>query len=77
MMYIIYTMIRTQVLLTPDQHAFLQDYAGQRGESVSAIVREAVDRLQASLASHRRRAVALLGAFEADVPDVSVQRYSR
>ena len=36
-------MIRAQIQLTPDQHRRLKERASQRQQSISAIIREAVD----------------------------------
>lgn len=45
----------------------------QSGESISEIIRRAVDRLRAEEGTPNRRALGLIGAFKADRPDVSVR----
>jgi len=64
-------MVRTQISLTKEQHAYLKELARRRGQSLSELVREAVDRLRAQSPSPVERAVSLIGAFEADRTDVS------
>jgi Arc/MetJ-type ribon-helix-helix transcriptional regulator len=65
-------MVRTQVSLTEEQHRFLTSLARQSGVSLSTLVREAVGLLKQSRTPPAERALALLGAFEADRPDISV-----
>jgi predicted transcriptional regulator len=62
---------RTQILLEPEQYDYLRVLAEQTGRSISFLVRTAVARFRAEEADRTRRALALLGAFEADRPDVS------
>ncbi|HUF85155.1 MAG TPA: CopG family transcriptional regulator [Acidimicrobiia bacterium] len=52
-------MIRMQVQLTEEQLAALRRRAGERGVSISALIREAVDRhlVDSDVAARRRRAV--------------------
>jgi hypothetical protein len=64
-------MHRTQILLEPDQYEYLRNLAEQSGESISSLVRGAVQRLRSENFDQKRRAIALLGAFEADRTDVS------
>jgi len=64
---------RTQISLTEEQHRFLVEVSRQSGESISEIIRRAVDRLRAEEDTPNRRALGLIGAFEADRPDVSVR----
>ena len=66
-------MVRTQISLTGEQHRFLKSLAKQTGVSLSTLVRQAVDMLRKSGDTPAERALALLGAFEADRPDVSVR----
>jgi Arc/MetJ-type ribon-helix-helix transcriptional regulator len=66
-------MYRTQISLTEEQHRFLVEVSRQSGESISEIIRRAVDRLRAEEDTPNRRALRLIGAFEADRPDVSVR----
>lgn len=40
-------MVRTQISLSPEQHAAVHELAEARGESMSAVIRDAVDRLVA------------------------------
>lgn len=64
-------MVRTQILLEPEQHAFLKARSAQTGEALSTLVREAGDHLRDEVKPMRERALALLGAFKADRVDVS------
>jgi hypothetical protein len=65
-------MVRTQILLTEHQHRVLRDLSGKTGESLSALVRQAVDKLLAERdAAPSDRALALLGRFVADRTDVA------
>ena len=65
-------MVRTQIQLTDDQSAALHRIARQRGVSVSALMREAADRIIASPASGRReRALRAVGAFASGRANVS------
>lgn len=66
-------MNRTQISLTEEQHRFLVEVSHQTGESISEIIRKAVDRLRAENDIPNRRALRLIGAFEADRPDISVR----
>lgn len=65
-------MVRTQVLLTEHQHAALKELSRDSGVSLSALVRQALDRMlsQRDL-SARESAVALLGAFAGGPMDVA------
>lgn len=65
-------MIRTQVQLTKDQHEFLKRLSHETGESLSALIRRAVDGLNEETSGSIQGALSLLGAFEADANDVSV-----
>lgn len=64
-------MHRTQILLEPDQYDYLRSLAEQSGQSISSLVRGAVQRLRSEGLDQKQRAIALLGAFEADRSDVS------
>ncbi|MBF0500088.1 MAG: hypothetical protein HQM09_08145 [Candidatus Riflebacteria bacterium] len=66
-------MNRTQISLTEEQHRFLVEVSHQSGESISEIIRRAVDRLRAENDVPNRKALRLIGAFEADRPDVSIR----
>lgn len=66
-------MVRTQVLLEPDQYDFLKERSRETGESLSALIRDAVEHLRQDTTPLRQRAQTLLGAFEADRQDVSVR----
>lgn len=66
-------MVRTQILLTAAQHKRLKRLARKRNESLSQLVREAVDRLPEDAETARERAKALLGAFRSDRDDASVR----
>jgi hypothetical protein len=66
-------MIRTQVLLEENQHRYLKEKSRETGASLSELIRQAVDRMSASDAPLRQRALAMLGSFQADRDDVSVQ----
>lgn len=66
-------MNRTQISLTEEQHRFLVEFSRQSGESISAIIRRAVDRLRVEQDTPNQRALRLIGAFEADKNDVSVR----
>lgn len=66
-------MIRTQVLLEETQYRYLKQRSRETGESLSQLVRDAVDRMSVHDAPLRERALALLGAFEADRDDVSLR----
>lgn len=64
-------MVRTQISLTEEQHRYLAEMAKQMGDSISGIIRRAVDRLRAETDTPKARALRLIGAFEADRHDVS------
>ncbi|GEM_PF-653324 len=65
-------MPRTQITLTDDQYRFLIEFSRQTGKSISSIIRKAVDHLRAEEKTPNRMALKLVGAFEADRPDISV-----
>lgn len=65
-------MVRTQIQLTEEQSEALHRIAGQRGVSVSALLREAADRIISSPASDRRaRAMLVIGAFSSGRTGIS------
>ncbi len=68
-------MIRTQISLTPEQHERLQRVAGERGVSMSSVIREAVDAQvpdeDAEWRKRRERAFALAGAFRSGYTDTA------
>jgi Arc/MetJ-type ribon-helix-helix transcriptional regulator len=66
-------MKRTQISLTPEQHRALKDISRRTGRSMSDLVRESVDRFIERNAAPASRALALIGAFEADRDDVSLR----
>ncbi len=65
-------MVRTQILLEEDQYQFLKTRSRETGDSISALIREVVERLRRSEPPLKQQAVELLGAFEADRNDVSI-----
>jgi len=66
-------MIRTQIQLEEEQYRFLKERSRRTGESLAALIREAVDRMRDDQAPLRERARRLIGAFEADVTDGSTR----
>jgi len=64
-------MQRTQVLLTEEQHRYLSVRARRTGESLSGLVRRAVDQFRRSEPTEPETLEDLIGAFEDDVDDVS------
>lgn len=66
-------MIRTQIQLTQEQADALRQKAAQRGLSMAALIREALDRAAAEDDDEARwqRAQRSFGAFKADAPDVA------
>ena len=48
-------MVRTQILLQPDQHRLLSEIARQEGRSLSEVVRQMIDR---EMAERSRQAMA-------------------
>ncbi len=66
-------MPRTQITLNDDQYKFLVEFSKQTGKSISAIIRKAVDHLRNEEQIPNRMVLKLVGAFEADRPDVSVR----
>lgn len=68
-------MERTQIQFTAAQLAHLRRRAAVRGVSVSAVAREAVDRLIAieGDAATRERMIAAIGGFRSGRPDVGAR----
>ena len=66
-------MVRTQILLSPTHYHFLKKRSKETGESISSIVRRSIDLAMAPIPEAKDKALALLGAFEADVDDASVR----
>ena len=66
-------MIRTQISLDEEQYRFLKEHAHRRGESLSAVIRHAVDRLREGEGLATKAAHDVLGAHQADVADASEQ----
>jgi len=66
-------MVRTQISLTEEQHRFLKEMSHETGESLSSLIRRAVENLRDEHLARARRALELLGAFKADKKDVSVR----
>jgi hypothetical protein len=64
-------MVRTQILLEPHQYAYLKHRSEETGQSLSRLVRQAVDRLSRDEDPVRERALRLLGAFASDTGDIS------
>jgi predicted kinase len=60
---------RTQVLLTPDQRSRLERMARQRGVSVGAVIREAIESYTGPRSRSRTEALTALVALEAPVDD--------
>jgi hypothetical protein len=71
-------MVRTQVQLSDAQVQQLKTLAAQTGASLAELIRQSVDfylRYSGSAISDdaRQQALEVIGAFEADVPDVSIE----
>ena len=64
-------MIRTQVQLTDEQAAALRRLAHERGVSLAALIREAVERQIAAADDPWERAARAVGAFSSGKTDVS------
>ena len=71
---IMLAMIRTQIQLTQEQARRLRVVASERGVSVAALIREALDRYLATAdrsASVRDKAIAAIGGFHSGRHDVA------
>ncbi|MGD8331474.1 MAG: ribbon-helix-helix protein, CopG family [Acidobacteriota bacterium] len=71
-------MKRTQIQFREEQLAALRELAASRGESVAAVVRDAVDELilrapRAGRPERWRRAASVTGAFSSDRTDIAEQ----
>jgi hypothetical protein len=66
-------MTRTQISLTEEQYRFLVDMSRQTGNSISAIIRSAVDQYRSCEETPNRKALRLVGAFKANRNDISVR----
>lgn len=71
-------MVRTQIQLTEEQARALRELAVDEGVSMSEVVRRSIDDLlrarhQPSVEELRRRALAVVGRFRSDRPDVATQ----
>ena len=64
-------MIRTQIMLTEEQHAYLKELARQTGRSLSDLIRQAIEEQRSKNPTPVERIIALIGAFEDDRGDVS------
>jgi hypothetical protein len=53
-------MTRTQISLTEEQHRFLVSLSRQTGESISSLIRKAVDELRNKQSTPRQKALKLL-----------------
>lgn len=65
---------RTQVLLTPEQRARLERLAEERGTSVGAVIREAVEAYTRPHGRSREEAAQALFALDAPVTDWEVMK---
>lgn len=65
-------MVRAQILLKEDQYRYLKETSATSGESISALVRDAIARMQAigERAAARQAAIDYLGSVEADATDI-------
>ena len=68
-------MIRTQIQLTEEQARELKRIAAERGISISALIREAIEQTVAvdPGPARRQRALAVVGRFASGRTDVSVE----
>ena len=68
-------MIRTQIQLTEEQARELKRVAAQRGISVSALIRQAIEKAVAVDAgpAKRQRAMAAVGRFRSGRKDISTE----
>jgi len=70
-------MVRTQVQLTKEQYEVLRELSHNKGESIAAIIRKAIDQFLVSRkpdrASLYRQALSVVGKYEAGAGDVSVE----
>ncbi len=70
-------MIRTQVQFTEEQYKKLKEIAQSNHKSMSSVIRQAVDQLLLSRKPDRaalyRHAASLVGKYDADKTDISVE----
>lgn len=66
-------MVRTQIQLTDDQARLLKVVASERGVSMAAVIRDAVDRAieDAPLSQRRRVALAVVGRHRSGSSDIA------
>jgi Arc/MetJ-type ribon-helix-helix transcriptional regulator len=66
-------MVRTQIQLEEEKAEALKRLAAERGVSVSALIRDGIDRVLADEAWERRwrRALEVVGKYHSGVPDLS------
>jgi hypothetical protein len=66
-------MIRTQIQLTDEQARALKELAAKRGVSLAELIRQGVERIlaESDRREKRRRALAMLGRYDAGPSDVS------
>jgi hypothetical protein len=64
-------MVRTQISLEDAQYQFVKEHAHRQGESLSAVIRRAVDQLRLREVRPLDPALAVLGAHSADVADAA------
>ena len=64
-------MIRTQISLSDEQYQFLKTLSLESGESMSELIRQALEELRQARRRPVRQAIDLLGAFVADREDVA------
>ncbi len=64
-------MVRTQISLTEEMHAWLRQRSRSDDVSMSEIVRRALARMRSEVDDRRVAALSVLGAFVADRDDVS------
>jgi hypothetical protein len=69
-------MNRTQIQLTEEQHHLLRELSRSSKEPVAALIRKAVDQFLLTRRPDRfylyKQAQAIVGKYEAGIPDVSV-----
>lgn len=69
-------MNRTQIQLTEEQHKQLRDLSKETGEPIASLIRKSVDQFLMTRTPDRkyfyRQAGAVIGKYEAGIPDVSV-----
>ena len=70
-------MVRTQVQLTKEQYAVLRELSHNKGESIAAIIRKAIDQFLVTRKPDRAslycQALSVVGKYEAGARDVSME----